>query len=143
MIAIVIAAAIGSASPAFEALEEHAEALDRCAMQAARLEHTGPASAEHDRRVMAIVLAEADAVFLTLVRTPGALADDTAADLALALGEANQALRDWSSGRDALDRRAMRSAARQLREAIERAQAVASAAETANDGNVVIGRACR
>jgi len=132
MIAILMAAALAQASPGLLRLEELAASLDLCATRAAHLEHDGLAWAEHDRRLVLVALIGADQAFAAAVEVPGALAADDGTDVARALDDAGRALREWSDARAALDRPWMRSAARRLREAIERAQAIVSAAEAAD-----------
>ncbi len=134
MIGILMAVAVANASPALARLEELAASLDHCAARAARLEHGSLPTAEHDRRLVVTGLLAVDQAFAAVVEVPGALAADDANDVALALADAGRALREWSDARDALDRPWMRSAARRLREAIERAQAIVSAAEAADGG---------
>ena len=129
MIGLVLATAVAYGSPALARLEQLAEALDRSAEAAQRLEH-GAAAAARDRRLLVDALVASDAAFDAVLALPGALAADDANDIAGALADAGRALREWDDARDAADRAWMRSAARHLREAIERAQAIVSAAET-------------
>jgi hypothetical protein len=129
MNAILMVALLATGSPGLARLEQLAGTLERCAARADRLEHTSLAWAEHDRRLLVAAMLDADAAFGDVVALRGTLEADDANDVAAALADAGRALREWSDARDALDRAWMRSAARRLREAIERAQAIVSAAE--------------
>lgn len=132
MLAVVLVSALAGASPQLQTLEPIAAALERCGVEADRLDHASPPSVENDRRMLVSALADAETAFADAVRIPSTLAGGDARDLALALADARSALANWASARDALDLRAMRAAAHALREAIARAQAVVSAAETAS-----------
>ena len=131
MNAILMVTVLATGSPAVARLDELAGTLERCAARAERLEHTSPAWAEHDRRLLVAAMLDADAAFGDVLALAGTLEADDANDVATALADAGRALREWGDAREALDGAWMRSAARRLREAIERAQAIVSAAEAA------------
>lgn len=127
---LALAALIAPHDPtALERLDALVAAVERAAFYASALEHDPVPLADEDRRALATALATVDARFDAVLRTPEAISVEDARDLWNVLRAADRAAREWSSARKAGDVRGARDAARRVREALDRAQAIVSAAE--------------